>query len=312
LVLEIGMDKAGEIDHLAQIINPDVAVITQIGQTHLQNFKNTQEIALAKAECIKHSSKIIFNKDINCLSVLNKECLKNLKKPTYPQISICNYKTYANITNFKLNKSFFDRFFLTNNKVEIKKPLTLKYLKNILLVYQVLIESGLDIDIKLFCLIDFDNFFCGSDLSGRGSWIKIKPASSEIYLIDESYNASPTSMSNAIQTLELIKSRKAIVIGDMLELGSNEIQLHKNLLEHILRCKPNLIVCVGGLMRHLYEELLNVNLGIKIKHFTSVEDINKNELLSDLQQLKIEYLLVKSSNSTGLKYLVEFLKTYKC
>jgi UDP-N-acetylmuramoyl-tripeptide--D-alanyl-D-alanine ligase len=119
-------------------------------------------------------------------------------------------------------------------------------------------------------------------------------------------------MSNAIQTLGLIKSRKAIVIGDMLELGSNEIQLHKNLLEHILKCKPNLVICVGGLMRHLYEELLNVNLGIKIKHFTSVEDINKNELLSDLQQLKIEYLLVKSSNSTGLKYLVEFLKTYKC
>jgi murE/murF fusion protein len=65
-VLEIGMDKKGEIDNLSKIIKPDVAVITNISYAHIKNFKNIKQIALAKSEIIKNikeGGNLILNAD---------------------------------------------------------------------------------------------------------------------------------------------------------------------------------------------------------------------------------------------------------
>ena len=82
-VLEVGMDKKGEIDKLSKIIKPDVSVITNINYAHAKNFKNIKEIALAKSEII-HNTKsngfVILNADDNFFNLHNKIASKyNLK-----------------------------------------------------------------------------------------------------------------------------------------------------------------------------------------------------------------------------------------
>ena len=72
-VLEVGMDKKGEIDYLSKIIKPDVSVITNINYAHAKNFKNIKQIALAKSEIINNTKSngfVVLNADDNFLNFI--------------------------------------------------------------------------------------------------------------------------------------------------------------------------------------------------------------------------------------------------
>ena len=101
-VLEVGMDKKGEIDKLSKIIKPDVSVITNINYAHAKNFKNIKEIALAKSEII-HNTKsngfVILNADDNFFNLHNKIASKyNLKVISF---GIKNHKSDIKLINIK-------------------------------------------------------------------------------------------------------------------------------------------------------------------------------------------------------------------
>ena len=74
-ILEVGMDKKGEIDYLSKIIQPDVSVITNINYAHAKNFKNIKHIALAKSEIIKNTKPggfVVLNADDNFFNFIKK------------------------------------------------------------------------------------------------------------------------------------------------------------------------------------------------------------------------------------------------
>ena len=80
-IFEVGMNKSGEINKLSKMIKPNVAVITNIGEAHIENFRNKVGIANAKSEIIENIEKggtLILNKDDKFFSLLNKK--QNLKK----------------------------------------------------------------------------------------------------------------------------------------------------------------------------------------------------------------------------------------
>ena len=310
LALEIGMDKFGEIDHLASIAKPHIAIITQIGESHLQNFKNKKEIAIAKGECIKHANALILNNSIKFLSVLKNICKQFNKNIIFTKLKIRSLKIDSlGQTSFYLAKSMFDK-----NKINIKilKPLTKDYLQNLLLAVETITNLYLK-DLKKIETIDFNEFFNSGDLKGRGMWSKLVVNGHTSTLIDESYNASPKSMKNSIKTLSYLKkANKAIIIGDMLELGNDELKMHEELAFFIKKAKPKIVICIGVRMKALFNKIKYQKTFIS-QHFSGIDKfISQDEDLERLKQFiseaKIDFVLVKSSNGTKLSKIIDIFR----
>ena len=144
--------------------------------------------------------------------------------------------------------------------------------------------------------------------SGRGSFEKILLPSGNIFLIDDAFNANPSSMKSALQLLTqrtLNCSRRVAFLGDMLELGQNEVMLHEEIISWPELADVDIIHTLGPLMYHLHKKL---PFNIKGCHYES-----KNELISDLENILQEgdKVLVKSSKSIGLSSIVDAIRAMK-
>jgi murE/murF fusion protein len=115
-VLEIGMDKKGEIDYLSKIIKPDISVITNVNYAHAQNFKNLKQIALAKSEIINNTKKngfVILNADDDFFVLHKKIAMrKNLKILSF---GIKNKNSNIKLLNQKKIGKRFRILIQTNN-----------------------------------------------------------------------------------------------------------------------------------------------------------------------------------------------------
>ena len=140
-------------------------------------------------------------------------------------------------------------------------------------------------------------------IKGRGLIKKVKgPNGGVVTLIDDCYNANPSSMTASLQVLGTQKANRHIaVLGEMKELGVDGERMHIDLLEPILQNKIEKIFTIGSLMRYLYD-ILPTN--IQGKHCQNIEELT-NELKSYLSNDDV--VLVKGSNSVGLNKVVEAL-----
>lgn len=160
-------------------------------------------------------------------------------------------------------------------------------------------------DISGFLKINLNKFFNDKLLqAGRGRVITLDDTTK---LIDDSYNASPLSMQNALSTLRYYDGTKLAIIGDMLELGDIAIREHFELVDHLANI-DNVIV-IGHLMKNLSDEMQK--RGKKCEYYENVDsflahfDTNYHKLLTFLK--KINVILVKSSNSIKLSRIIDFI-----
>ena len=303
-VLEVGMDKKGEIDQLSKIIKPDVSVITNINYAHAKNFKNIKAIALAKSEII-HNTKsngfVILNADDNFFNLHNKIALKkNLKVISF---GIKNDKSNVKLIgikkqgkNFKvevqLNKS--KRYFLLSNNFQNN-------------IYNVLAAiSIMSIYINIFKLNKniFINF---KTPQGRGDFSKIKVNKKKLNLIDESYNSNPLSLKTAILNYDKInskKSKKYLLLGDMLELGNHSKKLHQSIAPIINKTKIDKVFVKGNKATFIFENLLRHKKGRILYSKSQIINLIKNDLNNN------DYLMIKASNATGFNKIVKDIKGF--
>ena len=125
------------------------------------------------------------------------------------------------------------------------------------------------------------------------------PTGEEITLIDDCYNANPSSMQASLNVLgSQMGGRRIAVLGQMMELGDSAAKMHADLLHFILKNKIDKVFTVGCLMKHLYDILPS---SIRGKHVETVQ-----ELIRVLPSKLIEndIVLVKGSNSVGLNKIV--------
>ena len=304
-IFEIGMDKKGEIDYLSKIIKPDVGVITNISYAHIQNFKNINQIALAKSEIIKNikdDGHLVLNKDDKFYNFHKKIGLKrnlkvfsfslNNKKATTNLISISKekfkYKIWVNIN--KTKKYFYSNSFFEND------------LKNILATITI-ISIFKDIN-KLNKNIFYDHKIT----VGRGDIVKVKLFKKNLYLVDESYNSNPLSLKSALKNFDMIKvdnSKKHLVLGDMLELGKYSKKLHMEIGKSINKTSLKNINVIGEHVKWIFNNLNKNKRGIVIKKKSQIIDLIKNNLNNN------DYLMIKGSNSSGLNSLTNQIKTGK-
>ena len=289
-IFEVGMSKAGEIDKLTKIVKPHIAIITNIAEAHIENFKNIKDIAKAKGEIIDNISKfgtIILNRDDKFYSFFkNKAQKKKLKilsfgKSKKSDVSlISNKKTGAsNIITVKIKNSKI-KFRINNINVY-----------NVLATLAVLNELNLNMDKNVSI---FKNL---RSSDGRGKIHLVKRYKKTFKLVDESYNANPLSVRNALESFSKIKKtgfKKYLLLGDMLELGKKSPKYHKDLSKLINRSDIDKVFIKGENTLLTYKYLKEDKCGNIIQCNEDVDMIMKNIIANN------DYLMVKGSNATGL------------
>ena len=288
-VFEIGMSKKGEIDTLSKIVKPNIAIITNIAEAHIENFKDLSQIAKAKGEIIENIStngSLIIDRDNKFYNYFKSKALKRKIKV----ISV-GYNKRSDIRVVK-EKKFLKYKLITIKSFQKKYKLKIKdqLIKNI--IFAIAVLEILDLDIKKI-KNKIENV---KVLEGRGKIYKIKYKNINFNLIDESYNANPLSMKQSILNLSNIKNNnhKYILLGDMLELGSKSQKLHEKLSPIINNSKINKLFIHGNYIMDTYKNVKKKKRGNVLQYKSDFKDI----LLPILQNN--DYLMIKGSNATGL------------
>ena len=292
-VFEVGMSKAGEINRLSKIIKPDLAIITNIAEAHIENFKNIKGIAKAKSEIInniQNNGTIILNRDDRFFNFLNtKAKSKKIKVVTFGK----SKNSDVRLIKTKKNNSVKKITISTKDKI-LKLKIKDINVYNVLASIAVLQELDLNFQKSTQA---FKNF---KPSEGRGRIHKIKRYKKFFRLIDESYNANPLSVKNALNNFSEIKKdnfKKYLLLGDMLELGKKSKIYHKKLSQLINSSDIDKVFVKGEKTLFTYKNLKKDKRGNIFQSNHDVDLILKNIITNN------DYLMIKGSNATGLNII---------
>ena len=301
-VLEIGMDKKGEIDYLSKIVKPDVSVITNINYAHAKNFKNIKQIALAKSEIInntKINGFIVLNADDNFYTLHKK--MANKRKLNILSFGIDNQNANIKLISIKKIANKFKATIRINN-LKTYFFISNNFQSNILNILAALSVMSIFFDISKLK----KNIFIGFKIpNGRGDIAKIKIDNKKINLIDESYNSNPLSLKSAIlnfDKMKIDKGKKYLLLGDMLELGKHSKKLHLSIAKIINNTKLDKVFVFGSNVLFTYNSISKKKKGRILINKSQIIDLIKNDLNNN------DYLMVKASNATGLNKIVREIK----
>ena len=255
-VFEMGMNHAGEIEPLTRHARPHVAIITAIEPVHLEFFPSIDAIADAKAEIfigLEPGGSAVINRDSPQFARLQQRA----KDAGVERI--VSFGEHAK-ADARLVKCSLHPDCSTVEASILGMPVTYKLgapgrhlVLNSLAVLATAVLVGADLAVAALALAQL------KPAVGRGTRVTLDLPGGAALLIDESYNANPASMRAAIALLGQAqlgpRGRRIAVLGDMLELGPQAIDLHRGLAEPILANTVDLVFCAGEKMRALWEAL---------------------------------------------------------
>lgn len=249
-VLEMGMSSRGEISLLASLASPDVAVITNIGESHLLQLGSRKEIARAKleiAEGMKPGGLLIYNGDEPLLSEVMEEpafhAPEGMKTFRFG-LSAGNDDYPTGMMTHSGGMTFTSQLHETR-AFSLPLPGTHNVV-NALAALAVARHYGVTEE-------RISNGF--SNLKLTGMRIEVMHTASGLTLLNDAYNASPTSMKAAIDVLQSMKcsGQRIAVLGDMLELGPDEVQFHQTIGRYLDPKLTDLVFAYGPLSAHIAE-----------------------------------------------------------
>ena len=246
LVVEMGMDRPGQIDHLSSIANPDISVITMIGEAHIEFFGTRDKIADAKMEITNHLQEdgtFVYNGDEPLL-------LERAQKIEQDQLTFGRHDTNS-LYATKIEPGKTTTSFTTNLWPDLKFEIPMMGEYNVnnalaaLLVGQISHIKPAAMQKALSELFVTEN---------RTEWLKAKNGAD---ILSDVYNSNPTAAIEVLHSLKAIKTdgRKLIVLGDMLELGDASEKLHESLAGHIDAADFAKVYLVGDDMKYLRDKL---------------------------------------------------------
>lgn len=289
LILEMGMDHAGEIAFLSKMAQPDAAAITLIGEAHIENLGSREGIAKAKMEItsgLNPEGLLIVPADEPLLTPLTKALSQQVETFGLNEGDIQGtiIKETKNQTTFEIDEEIF------------KIPVLGGYnVKNALIAYGLGRYFGLTTAEIARGLAEFQL------TKNRTEWLK---ASNGADILSDVYNANPTAMGLVLDSFGQLElpGRRFAVLADMLELGPDSSAMHRSMATHI-GDKYDLIFLYGTEMEGLKEELAN---SVEVYHFKT-ED--KSALVRKIKQelQPTDSILLKGSNGMGLAEVVALL-----
>ena len=298
-VIEMGIDKKGDISYFKTIAPLKHAVISNIGLSHIANFKNQEGIFHAKMEIAKDFNKentLIVNGDDNFLKTLkDKKFPYNLLTYGFDKdntIYCVSYEIVNGKINFKVNfkNKVYDYTIPSIAKHNIYNAMSAILIGNLYNLTYEEIKKGLE---------------SVSFTEGRLTIINKK----DITIINDCYNASLDSIKSALNVLSTFKTRKVAILGDVLETGSYEEEIHKNIGKSIIG-NTDILILVGDSIKYTYDEVIKNNFNKdNIYVFNTYEDVIKN---IDNIIKKGDTILLKASHGIKFSNVVEYLdKTYE-
>ena len=296
LVMEIGMDRKGEIDQLVNMIKPDIGVITNVGISHIENFNNKPiGILNAKMEitnCFDEDNLLIVNRTSPLLNEVNTKGNYRLQMVDTREASGAD-AVVANIKNYGEKGIQFD-LTIDGENYDVRLPIPGSHnAVNSALAILAGLELGIDVETAIKGLQKME-------LTGKRLNFK---KTERILIIDDTYNACPDSMKSALTTLVATEGeRKIAILGDMYELGKNEIQEHRGVGEFADLLGLNAVVAIGKLGSHIGDRM--VNEFTKVYTYPSKEDFYE-EMAEIIQEG--DTILVKASRGMEMETIVDML-----
>lgn len=286
-VLEMGISEFGEMHELADMAQPDIMVITNIGLCHLENLKTRDGILKAKTESFAHlkpDGVVILNGDDDKLSTVEQVAGR---KPVFYGIkgrNLCETSVCADAVTEHGLEGMTAEFHTPQGDMEVFIPIPGEHnVYNALAATCVAEQLGLSMD-EIKCGIA-----AASTISGRTNLIHTKGMT----IIDDCYNANPVSMKASLDVLSKAEGRKIAVLGDMGELGKDEQQLHYEVGTYAGTLPIDLLFCVGTLSGKLAEGAKKQNPALTVKHYATREEMTE-ELLATVKEG--DAVLVKASH----------------
>jgi len=286
LVLEMGMNHFGEIERLSEIAEPDIAIITNIGESHIEFLGSREGITKAKLEVISHMKKdglLIYDGDEPLIELSNpiNTATVGFNKGNDYWINDC--RVLNDGTTFKINQQ----------NPTFKIPLIGKHqAKNAVYSYVVGQKIGLTHD-------QIQQGLANHTVTNMR--FETIPGRNGAVLINDAYNASPTSMRVTIDTFTQLEGyqEKILVLGDMLELGMRSSDYHIE-LGKIIPESIDILYTTGNEAKQISQ-----NAPIQAKHFSTKEALI-NEL--DKKLTKGTIILFKASRGLKFEEMIEQLK----
>lgn len=288
-VLEMGMSDLNEIDLLAKTAMPDLALITNIGLSHIENLKTQENIFKAKMEIVNYFNEkntLILNSEDNFLAKVNNKCFE-IFKIGYN----CEYDVFASNIILEEDKTIFTANYKGESS-EFIIPMAGKH--NVL-------NSLLAIGVSLKLGLSFEEMKAGiKNIEATSMRLQVIKKDN-ITIINDCYNASPDSMKSALDVLSAYKEgRKIAILGNMNELGHKSFDSHKEVGIYAKDKVDNLIV-IGDYLEAYEEGYAKENI-IKFKTKEEfIENIKNTISLNDV-------ILVKASRGVKFENIVLALK----
>jgi len=301
-VFEIGMNHAGEITPLTQLVRPHLAIITTVAPAHLEFFDSITGIAEAKAEIflgLEPGGTAVLNCDHDYLHVLFAKARERgvANIVTYGYFPEADWlieaptnagsKTFARVEHgdeiFDLNLQVRGRHMVANATAALVAASLVGVEKNVAL--RALSEFGAP--------------------GGRGEITRLGPPDRPLLLVDESYNANTASMTAAMEvfaTVSPLGGQKVLILGDMLELGPQSPEFHRSLREAVLSTGSTRVFLVGRAMEALAEALGDDHVTAKAWRIEELQEAILSSLaLGDA-------VMIKGSKGVRLAMLVDLIK----
>ena len=286
-VVEMGISDFGEMTRLSKMVRPTVCVLTNIGCCHLENLGDRDGVLKAKTEMFNYKADdalIFVNGDDDKLSTVQGVTAAYGLKET-------NDYYAENIRNSGANSVECTLCF-GDTRLDVTIPALGNYM-----VANALAATAVA---KAFKMTDESIVKGIADYTTVGSRANLIDTGI-IKIIDDCYNANPTSVKAALETLCNMQGRKVAVLGDMKELGAKERELHEEVGRYAAQCGVNVIIMVGDLAKSIGD---SAN-GAEVCRFESVDDAVEE---IDTILHKGDVVLVKASHSMHFENIVNALK----
>lgn len=300
-VFEMGMNHAGELSALSAMLQPDIALVSLIAPAHLAHFDSVDDIAAAKAE-------VFDGLIIGGMAVLNRddEYFNVLASATKTrQAQIISYGQHDNadirVSNIDVSANNSRAIIHYNGaSYPLELPVTGEHwIMNAAASLAATLCMDIDINTGIKALSGY------VIPAGRGRPFEAVINGVRIQVLDESYNANPVSMRAALAAASMTsKGRLLAVLGDMYELGKDEVAIHAALAPDVEAAGVKRVILTGECMRALRGALPRELRGLWVRDAQLAFEALQDEIESG------DTVLIKGSNASGLVDLVKLIRAH--
>ncbi len=270
LLTELGMNHFNEISYLSKMVNPETAIITNIGSSHIGNLGGKEGILKAKLEILDGmDEKVLF---VNGDDELLKDVSGTIKS---------GFNSYNDFIGYDLKSNLYSSSFkikYNDKEYEISVNLPEHLLEDVLLSINVALYYGIDIKDIIKSLKEYKSFDMRMNI--------LKDRNNNT-IINDCYNSSFESLTGVLKVLEKEKQKKLLILGSIMELGDFSKEIHQKLKPYLDKIDNKKVILVGKEIEDLKIDAL---------YFKDYEDV-----ISYLKNEKITDTLILIKGSRGIK-----------